>query len=97
MASGSANGRAPAAALADFNHLCLGVRANEFPVAGSSPQWVADAFLRLGRAVFEAGDPTWREAYVPALAATAEALETLMDLQRNAEAEAGRRVMGEVD
>jgi hypothetical protein len=87
----------PAERLTDFAHLTHAARHVDFPVAGASPALMVEGFLKIGRAFAEAGLPQYRTAYAPALAAAADALDSLLSADVAASAERGRRMMGERD
>jgi hypothetical protein len=89
--------RRPGEALLQFLNLARRTRAAEFPIRGDSARLMAEAFLTQARAFCVAGLPELRAAYGPALSASTACLEGMLDQQRRADAEIGRRVLGERD
>lgn len=84
-------------ALADFVHLAREAQGTPFPAPGATAAAIAQAFLRLAAATAEidAFDPRMREILGRAVGAIADALDGLLDLERDRAAEQGRRQMGE--
>jgi hypothetical protein len=86
---------APIERLRDFTHLIAVARHAAFPVEGATPGYMAEAFLKVGRAFAEAGNEARRELYAPALEACARALDGLVDEARVASAEGWKRQLGD--
>jgi len=95
LARGELEGSKAAVAMMDFDHLVTRARASEFPVVGASVTLMAEAFLRQARAFSTAIQPELREVYGPALRASADCLEEILDAQRRADAIRGRACLGE--
>lgn len=82
--------------LHDFQHLVRSARVADFPVAGCSVGFAAEAFVRLAHGFCEAGTPELRLILARALGAAAEALTEIMDEAMRLQArEFNRRQMGE--
>lgn len=72
----------------NLRHALARLDAHSFPPPGSSAQGAAYAFLLQLRATLDAGLPRTRAVLAPALAASAKALDTLLNDERVSAAEA---------
>ncbi len=95
LARGDMDRARGAVALMDFEHLVTRARATDFPVQGASVAYMAEAFLRQARAFCVAIQPELRELFGPAILASADCLEEMLDVQQRLDAERGRRALGE--
>jgi hypothetical protein len=81
--------------LASFRHEISRCSPERFPIQSASAVLMAESFARIGRAFVIAGLPEDRELIGASLGEAASCLQELLARQRAAEAERGRRVMGE--
>lgn len=82
----------------DLRHALSTLDAHSFPTPGASAQGAAYAFLLQLRGVLEAGTPRVRAVIAEALAASARALDQLMNDQAVAAAASWKRMLpGEAD